>query len=217
MPLLAYCMMEAAVAVEKPAAGVAEKTIEDVEDSGLRCFFSRFETDQLSRIPSVDSIVAFHQVQQALLGQGAVIPFRFPTFLPTEEKLLRYLRECASAYTAELSRLRDMVQMEIQIRRHAPVSGSRVASGREYLQERQKEEADMNEAAERFRQVSGSWVREWRERHSAAGIRCYALVHREAVAGFQEAAQATSQCLPGTRLSGPWPPAEFLKVKDFNG
>jgi hypothetical protein len=45
-------------------------------------------------------------------------------------------------------------------------------------------------------------------------MRCYALLRRDAVSSFQHAAEALSQNLPRTRLSGPWPPAEFLEVKD---
>ena len=216
MPLLAYCMMEAATAVEKPVAGVGGARVEEVRDSGLRCLFSRFQSaEDLSRIPAVESALAFHQVLQALFGQAGLIPFRFPTMVEDEEALLRFLREQAPGYTAELARLRHMVQMEIHIPgNHDAGTGSLPASGREYLEGRQRRASELKAAAEKLRQAGGASVAEWRQRPSGQGVRCYALLPRDGVAGFQQAIQALSPSLPGARMSGPWPPAEFVKVKD---
>jgi hypothetical protein len=44
---------------------------------------------------------------------------------------------------------------------------------------------------------------------------CFALVQRDAVAAFHQAAETASQSIAGSRVSGPWPPTEFLEgVKD---
>lgn len=216
MPLLAYCMMEAGAGVEKPVAGVGGKKVEEVRDSGLRCFFSRLQSgEELSRIPAVESALSFHQVLQALFSQAGLIPFRFPTLVDDEEALLRFLREHAAAYGAELGRLRHMVQMEIHIQGgRDEESGSLPASGREYLEGRQRQATELEAAAEKLRQAGGPWVREWRKRSSGRGMRCYALLPRDAVAAFQQAMRAVIPSFPGARLSGPWPPAEFVEVKD---
>ncbi|HLX75397.1 MAG TPA: GvpL/GvpF family gas vesicle protein [Terriglobales bacterium] len=216
MPLLAYCMMEAAAGVAKPVAGVGGEKVEEVRDSGLRCFFSRLQSgEELSRIPAVESALSFHQVLQTLFSQAGLIPFRFPTVVEDEEALLRFLREHAAVYSAELGRLRHMAQMEIHIREgREEASGSLPASGREYLEGRQKQAAELKAAVEKLRQAGGPWVREWRQRSSGQGMRCYALLPRDAVGAFQQAIRAVSQTLPGARLSGPWPPAEFVEIKD---
>ncbi|HEY6937490.1 MAG TPA: GvpL/GvpF family gas vesicle protein [Terriglobales bacterium] len=216
MPLLAYCIMEASATIEMPASGVAAAKVEELQEFGLRCCFSRLESRKhLSRIPAVESAYGFHQVLQALFRQAAIIPFRFPTLLENVDELRQHLREHAPQYIEALSRLRHMAQMEIHIgANQAAEKASQPASGREYLQQRQARAAELKATVERFNQATRSWVVEWRERQTDGGMRCYALLPRDAVANFQQAAQALSQSLPGTRLSGPWPPAEFLELKD---
>lgn len=217
MPLLAYCMMEAATEVAKPSAGVGETTVQDLQESGLRCFFSCFESrNQLAHIPAAESALGFHGVVQALFRQAIVIPFRFPTLAEDEEELRGWLREGAARYSEALARLRDTVQMEVHIRYgDASQPSPPAASGGEYLRQKQARAASLAGAAEQFQQATRPWVLEWRQRQARAEIRCYALVQRPAVAAFQAAAQAVSDSLSGTRLSGPWPPAEFLEpVKD---
>ena len=214
MALLAYCMMEAATMVEKPAAGVGGRKIDELADSGLRCFFSRFENrEQLSGTPAVESAVAFHQVLQALFQQAVIVPFRFPTVVDGEEELRQHVEAHASRYAEALSRLRHMVQMEIHIGQKEEGTANLPASGHEYLQGRQALASELKTAAKQFRQTTGPWVAEWRERQTKQGMRCYALLSREAVAGFQNAARTLRQSLPGARVSGPWPPAEFLEIK----
>ncbi|HYL96891.1 MAG TPA: GvpL/GvpF family gas vesicle protein [Terriglobales bacterium] len=217
MPLLAYCIMEASAATEMPSTGVAGARVEELQEFGLRCCFSRFETgEHLSRVPAVESAYGFHQVLQALFRQAAIIPFRFPTLLENVDKLRQHLRERAPQYIEALSRLRHMAQMEIHIgTNQAREKASQAASGREYLQQRQARAAELKATAERFNRATRAWVVEWRERQTDGGMRCYALLRRDAVSSFQQAAQALSESQPGTRLSGPWPPAEFLELKDF--
>ncbi|HTM43022.1 MAG TPA: GvpL/GvpF family gas vesicle protein [Terriglobales bacterium] len=217
MPLLAYCVMEASAAIEMPSAAIAGARVEELQGFGLRCCFSRFETrEHLSRVPAVESAYGFHQVLQALFRQVAIIPFRFPSLLENVDELRQHLREHAPQYIEALSRLRDMVQLEIHIgTTQAREGGSQAASGREYLQQRQARAAELKATAESFNQATRSWVVEWRERPTDGGIRCYALLRRDSVTSFQRAAQALSDTLPGARLSGPWPPAEFLELKDL--
>lgn len=214
MPLLAYCMMEAEAVVDKPLAGVAGTTMEELEESGLRCLFSRFPSrEHISRIPAVESALSFHQVLQILFRQAALISFRFPTVVENEEELQQYLREHASRYTSDLFRLRHMVQMEIHLSTpRGRGRGGLPASGREYLQGRQAQAAGLKAEAEQFRQATRTWVREWRERTRGEEILCYALLDRNVVAAFQQAAQELSLSWPGTRLSGPWPPSEFMEA-----
>ena len=213
MPLLAYCMMEAAAAVEKPSSGVGGIRLQDLQESALRCFFSRFESrEALTRIPAAESALAFHGVIQALFRQAILISFRFPTLAEDEAELRRWLREGAPRFSEALARLRGTVQMEIHLRpAEHPQANPAPASGREYLRQKQARAAALSGTAEEFMRATRAWVLDWRQRQAGAEIRCYALVPRQSVAAFQSAAQAVSGSLPGTRLSGPWPPAEFLE------
>jgi hypothetical protein len=207
--------MEAATPVTGPAAGVGGITVEEIQDQGLRCFFSRLPSrETLSQIPAVESALAFHHTLQTLFSQAMVIPFRFPTVVEAEEELLRELREKAPRYSESLAQLRDMAQMEVHINEPTQTTAEQAATGSEYLRSRQTRAGFMAAAAGQFRAATRHWTMAWRERPVKSGIRCYALVRREAIAEFQGAAQALLASLPGSRLSGPWPPVEFLRLEE---
>jgi hypothetical protein len=213
MPLLVYCVLEAAAAVQEPARGVGGTQLEQLQEFGLCCFFSRFETrEQLSRIPAVESALAFHQVLQAVLRHATLIPFRFPTLVENEGELRENLQENGPRYAQALGRLRDLVQMEIRISALKENGGaSKAISGSDYLRERKARAQTLASAVEQFRQATREWVADWREHQGPEGLRCYALVPRNAVTRFQQAAQALTPSVAGARVSGPWPPAEFLE------
>lgn len=216
MSLLAYCVMEAAAAVNRPVAGVGGMPLEELQELELRCFFSPLESGEgLSRIPAVESAVAFHQVLQALFRQAALISFRFPAVLGNEEELRQYLRQHAPQYRQALSRLRHMVQMEVHVGRTGHPETSRPGSGREYLQQRQSSTAAQTAIGQRIRAATRPWVVEWRQRQAGEELRCYALLPREAVASFQDAVRGLDNPVAAARLSGPWPATEFFDLKDF--
>ena len=94
MPLLAYCMTDASVAVQMPTTGVAGARVEELQEAGLRCCFSHFESrEQIAGIPAIESALAFHQVLQALFRQATLISFRFPTLVENVEELRQHLQE----------------------------------------------------------------------------------------------------------------------------
>ncbi len=211
MPLLAYCVLEEAAPVNGPATGVGGTEVEQIQDRGLRCFFSRLPSrETLSQIPAVESALAFHQTVQTLFSQAMVIPFRFPTLVESEEELRGELRENASRYSEAVARLRGMVQMEVHISEPAQGAREQPATGSEYLRARQARAGATTAAAGQFREATRQWTLDWREHGVANGVRCYALVRREGVAGFQTAAQALTVSVRGSRVSGPWPPVKFL-------
>lgn len=213
MPLLAYCVMESEAKPEPLPPGVGDIPVEQVLAAGLRCFFSRFHSrDQFSQIPPIQSALAFHHVLKALFEQAAIIGFRFPTVVEDEPELLQYLREHEAEYREALARLRHMVQMEIHIAAAGELEQLASPSGREYLQMRQQRVAAVESTAERFHRAAGPWIVEWRQRWNGAGMRCYALLSRDAVAAFRQAAQALTSSA-SVRLTGPWPPSEFVEVK----
>jgi hypothetical protein len=215
MPLLAYCVVEAAAALDQPSAGVGGAAVEPWQEDRLRCFFSRFQsTEQFSRLPAMEAALAFHHVLHALFQQAALISFRYPTLLEDEQALRDELRRHAPAYQEALSRLRHMVQMEVHIGESQSPPAQKPASGREYLLQRQAGAAGCAAAVEQIRAAAGSTVTEWRQRPIGQGMRCYALLPRHAIPAFQQAVQGLCRSLPQTRLSGPWPPAEFLDLKD---
>jgi hypothetical protein len=214
MPLLAYCLAEARDEIRFPQAGVQGMPLRSVRSGNLECLVSDFETSSVAgQAPIKDAALEFNRTLQDLLKQSTIVPFRFPTVLADENELLEFLTEQAAEYEATLARLRGTVQIDIRV--EMPDSESTTKpSGTEYLRGREARYDALQEIAAEFRRAGNEWVRQWRDRDTARGLRCSALLGREYVNAFLAAAKQLK--LPqgcNARVSGPWPPAEFVKEK----
>jgi hypothetical protein len=213
MPTLAYCMLDPAAPVTVPSRGVRDAAVESLVESGIRCIVSHLD---LSSSPQPagqlqkEDALQLHHVVSTLFQQAAVIPFRFPTLLP-ESELRAFVKENSAAYLEALSRLREMVQMELRItsKQGPPVAP---ASGTEYLQALQASTRAADNAADTARDWAGALAQDWRERPLAQGLRCYALVRRQDVEAFRDKMHALpiSDMVTAT-INGPWPATEFLQ------
>jgi hypothetical protein len=207
MPLLPYCMMVAGTPDTLPEAGVHNAAVESLVELGVECVFSRME--KASGLGRGDAL-QFHAVINAIFQQVAVIPFRFPTVLEKEEELREFLYKNAGAYLGALARLREMVQMEIRIILKQSVEAT--ASGTEYLRKRQASSRAQAEVVAAARGAVGGLAEDWRERSTAQGMRCYALVRRGEDASFRERLGPLRESgRASVTVSGPWPPAEFVE------
>ncbi len=218
MPLLLYCVTATHDSTPTLQSGVGGSAVEEVEHSGLRCFFSRISGPNEFEGAIRESALQFHAVLQQLFRNQAVIPFRFPTFLQDDSELAGYLRQ-HSGYHASLARLRDLVQMEIRISYQesaatAPTDtqgGDLEKSGSKYLRDRQARKKKLEAAAEQFHQAGHTWIGEWRTRQSQDKIRCFALVNRSSVRDFEHAlANVQVPADLTVRITGPWPASEFV-------
>ena len=215
MPVLAYCITELDPPIDAPKVGVQGSIITSIEESGLLCLVSHFT--QQTGTPARDTALAFSRVLQDIFRQTAIIPFSFPTLLRDETEITSFLREHAVQYREALARLRNFVQMEVQInlQQTARKADCTKASGTEYLRGRQLCRQKLASAADQFRRAGQAYVHGWRQRDAGAGIRGYALVDRRTVPAFLEKVGAVS--LPSdlrARITGPWPTTEFLKESD---
>jgi hypothetical protein len=213
MPVLAYCLAEARDEIRFPQAGVQGMPLRNVRSGNLQCLVSDFETSSgAGRSLIKDAALEFNGILQDLLKQSTIVPFRFPTVLADENELLEFLTEHAE-YEETLARLRGTVQMDIRV--EAQGSGPPLKpSGAEYLRGREARYGTLQEIAAQFHRAGKAWVREWRDRDTARGLRCSALLGREHVNAFLAAAKQVRippRC--NARVSGPWPPAEFVKEK----
>jgi hypothetical protein len=219
MPVLAYCITEPGPQIAVPETGVQGAAIKPLHESGLRCFVSQY-TDEPARSGSQqvrETALVFSHILQDFFRQIAIIPFRFPTLLADETEVLGFLKGHAAQYHKELRRLRDSVQMEVQIsfRPTEDDAGPHKTSGKDYLVARQERRQKLEAAAQEFRRAGGSRIQDWRQRDTPTGIRAYALVPREAVPAFLERAEKIA--LSGdlkARVTGPWPATEFLEEPD---
>jgi len=215
MPLLAYCILKDDAGIEIPATGVENSPIATVEGQGLRCLVSEYaHKSATDTFAAKTSALAFNRVLQDILRQAGLIPFRFPTILDSRAEILNHLRERADYYRQALDRLGDGVQMEVRLAIPEEPKGAsgRELSGADYLHRRQAARRTLAQTGERMRDRLSALIRDWRQRDTPAGLRCYALVARSQVPGFLSLAREM-QIPPQTtaRVSGPWPATEFME------
>ena len=222
MPLLAYCMLDPAAQIALPPRGVRDSAVESLVESGIRCVVSNFDSPNVD-LPAnpaphfqKEDALRLHYVMSAIFQQAAIIPFRFPTLLP-ESDLRAFVKENSAAYLAALSRLREMVQMELRIAT-TPSPTATSVSGTEYLRALQAAAKARDDAAAAARDAAGPFAQEWRIRPLAQGLRCYALVRRDETGPFQERMQALPiSDIVTVAVSGPWPATEFLEPTRAEG
>lgn len=212
MPILAYCIVATSSATIAPETGVRDLPLLEVEEEGLRAFYSEY---QPSAATARDDALAFFAINRAIFHDAAIIPFRFPTVLHSEQELSEHLVEHATHYATALQKLADMVQMEVRLimgeAKSKAESGAKPESGAAYLKEKQQRAKALADADSAVRRAVGSQAREWKFRETRDGMRCYALVERTHAAEFaQRASKAAAKDHVNIAVTGPWPATEFI-------
>ncbi len=196
--LLLYCMTSGEA---QPPAGVGGAEVKPYLAGGIRCWYS--EAQHTSGAAKQD-VLAFHGVVSAFFREMSVVPFRFPTTMTDKSALAAWLEQHAGVVKAELARLRDVVQMELHFGASATAPAG---SGRAYLEGKRDVQRALEKEAEKARAAVSNLVTEWRQKETREGLRCYALVKRGAERVFLT---QLGTIRDGARVSGPWPPSEFL-------
>jgi hypothetical protein len=155
--------------------------------------------------------VEFHGVVHHVFRQAAVVPFRLLSVFQNEKALAAFTAENADAFTADLDRLKNVVQMECVV---YPAPG-RVQvhrdSGAAYLREKAAMLRIIAEHVAQIRECLGALAREIRLRETRSGTRIFVLMERGREGEFRATVErATVPQLLSRRISGPWPAAEFL-------
>ena len=222
MPCLLYCVTQPNQTVNV-ASGVCEGAVQSREMLGVQVYWSEI-ADPEECLGTAESLkkaaLQFHQVLREILAAATPIPFRFPTLLESEEGMEQHLADEQELYRAALERIGDAVQYEVvgswaadeQADLATPVSG------REYLKRRSQATERIAAIDSKLKSVTTGSVREWRARQERKNHRWFALVPRESrdrfVASLRSAGPSEGVRL---RLSGPWPPAEFVTPRDEHG
>jgi hypothetical protein len=198
--LLLYCMAEAGPADFLPPRGVRAATVEVLRNQSLACYFSRYEAFPGGSAEELKKdALDFHWTVNHVFEKQAVIPFRFPTLLPTPEALDRFLERNRDAYLADLRRLHDRVQMEVRVTIPAEVPAT--GTGTAYL----KAKFDATQRLVELENLMKSAAEaEWKQR----GNRYFALIPRAVVTEFRDKIAGLGQA--SLRVSGPWPPTEYV-------
>jgi len=222
MPSLLYCVTRPSRPLHV-ASGICESAVLSREMLGVQLYWSDIG-DPEECLGTADSLkkaaLQFHQVLREILAAATPIPFRFPTLLRNEEVMEQHLAGEQELYRAALERIGDAVQYEVvgswaadeQADLATPVSG------REYLKRRSLATGRIAAIDSKLRSVTGDSVREWRARRERKSHRWFALVPRESrdrfVTSLRSAGPSEGVRL---RLSGPWPPAEFVTPRGEDG
>ncbi|MGC2109207.1 MAG: GvpL/GvpF family gas vesicle protein [Candidatus Korobacteraceae bacterium] len=222
MACLLYCVTQTSPTVTV-ALGVCDATVQSREVLGVRVYWSNVDDPEkcLGEPQLVKKeAVQFHQVLREILAVTTPIPFRFPTLLESEDVLEQQLATEQELYRSALERTAGAVQYEIvgtwtgedEADLATPVSG------REYLKRRQDAAGRVAALDQKLKGVTAESVREWRSRQDRKTHRWFALVARESrekfVAALRGAGPSEGVRL---RLSGPWPPSEFVAPRGENG
>ena len=222
MPCLLYCVTHPNQIVNV-AAGVCEGAVESREMLGVQVYWSEIANPEAclgSAEAQKKAALQFHQVLRDILATATPIPFHFPTLLESQDGIQKQLAEGQELYRGALERIGDAVQYEVvgswaedeQVDLATPVSG------REYLKRRSQATERIAAIDSKLKSVTAGSVREWRARQERKSHRWLALVPRESrdrfVASLRSAGASQGVRL---RLSGPWPPAEFITPPEEHG
>jgi hypothetical protein len=218
MPCLLYCVTEVNPVVTV-TAGVCDSAVESREMLGVRVYWSNVEdVDACFGQPETlkQAALQFHQVLREVLAITTPIPFRFPTLLENSDALEQHLGAEKKLYREALERVNGAVQYEI-VATWADEQQADLAtpmSGRDYLKRRQEATGRVAAVESKLKSVTGESVREWRGRQERKTHRWYALVSRDCRERFL-ASLRTAGGSEGVRLrlSGPWPPSEFVAAR----
>lgn len=213
--MLAYCIAEQQSQVDVPGRGVEGAPVNSISAGALRCFVSDFNRRTPDE-PVPEIVTAFNRVLQRIFAQTAIIPFRFPTVVEGEHVLRQFLEGRSAEYGEALRRLRDKVQMDVRIMpKPSGAPEASLQSGRSYLEQRRGRHQQAQSTLEEFRRVSDSPAVEWITRDTSSGIRAFALVDRSSLPVFLEKiARVITPAGISARVTGPWPPSEFVEINN---
>jgi hypothetical protein len=222
MPCLLYCVTQQNQTVTV-ANGVCDTAVQSREMLGVRVYWSNIDNPEVVMGEAEllkKAALQFHQALREILAVTTPIPFRFPTLLESEDVLEQHLAPEQKLYRAALERTADAVQYEVvgtwAVEEQADLATP--VSGREYLKRRQAAGSRIAAVETKLKSVTADSVREWRGRQERKTHRWFALVPRASrerfIASLRSAGSSEGIKL---RLSGPWPPSEFVAQRGENG
>lgn len=211
MSILAYCVSLAHHFLDAPPAGIGGAEVFEIEDLGLRAWYSEVEEGTFSGAEHVTkAALEFHHFVSAVFREGTVLPFRFPSILESVEDLREHLEERVRWYSNALQRSEGLAQFEARIVNRAQPSAE-APTGTEYLEERKSLRERSDAVVSVLLKGLDDYIRQHHAKESRQGTRLYLLTDRTRLAALRDTASKIS--IPEgfeIRLTGPWPPTEFL-------
>ena len=203
MPLLLYCVApENAPATSSPGVGGAAVASETLQH--LRWFYS--DSRASSSVPVIDAARQFNAVLQDIFSRNPVLPFRYPTTLPSHAELEKLAAGRAAAFRVFLDRIGHKAQIDIRLSvKDAPTAAN---SGTGYLHSRAARRSALLAAAQICRETA--MAADFKVTERGENFRCAALFPRPEVVSWLQRMR-TLELPDGVQavVSGPWPPTAF--------
>jgi hypothetical protein len=222
MASLLYCVTLPAPPISVNS-GVCDAPVKSREILGVRLYWSNLDNPDTC-FGGADAVkrgaLQFHQVLREVLIVNTPIAFRFPTLLESEESFETHLSTEQELYRDALTRVDNALQYEVigTWADEQEADFAKPVSGREYLERRRHAAGRVAAVESKLKAVTADSVREWRSRQERKTHRWFALVPRESRERFL-ASLRTAGGSEGIRLrlSGPWPPSEFVAPRGARG
>ena len=213
MPLLLYCVGEAADERDLAPHGVAGLAVGRFTVGDLAGYFS--ESDAVEtwlRLPLRAAALQFHGVLMQFFETATIIPFRFPTVFEDEQAFRTHVEARSAEYQRLLARFHNKAQMDVRVTAGRQ-SSTITSSGMEFLRDRQTRLRRLDSAEHVMRERTREIVIQWLRHNFADGFRASALVDRDHLATFKETlAGIRLDAHVQVRVSGPWPVSAFVNV-----
>ena len=215
MARLLYCVTLVTPDPEPNLIGVAEQPVANHDSHGLRIYWSEVANPEtLTEGPTRKAAEAtYRQVLRETLAWTTPIAFPFPALAAEPEEIEALLAEKGEEYTEALQRLAGTVQYELTATWEDDERADLATpvSGRAYLKRREEAEVRIAAIDTKLKTVAAGIVLDWRMRQDRRNRLWYALLPRSDserfIAALRSAGPSEGVRL---RLSGPWPPTEFV-------
>ena len=217
MACLLYCVTLANSHPIPNLIGVAERPVVAHDFGELRVYWSEVANLETllawaSRKPAE---LKYQQMLREMVIRVTAIAFPFPAVVTDLEDVDALVTEQHEHYVEALGRIADTVQYELTATwaEDERADLATPVKGREYLKRRQETEARVAAIEAKLRTVTVGIVREWRSRRERRKHLWFALLARDDrerfIAALRRAGSSEGVRL---RLSGPWPPGEFVRA-----
>lgn len=215
LPCLLYCVAPTSTDPVPNTAGVLDHPVVVHDSEQLRIYWSEVANSQTlaESLADKSARLRYKQVLRKIVAQATPIAFPFPTVVSDLESLDKLIAGERTNYEAALTRLAGMMEYQVTATwtADAETDLATPVSGREYVKRRQRTEARIAALDSKLKGVTDGIVSEWRSRQDRRNHLWFALVPRTEGDRFLSALRnAGSSEGVRLRLSGPWPPSEFV-------